>query len=326
MANSKRPTRIGVLTSGGDAPGMNAVIRAIVRTATVQNVSVLGVRRGYSGLIASDMEELTRRSVDRILTAGGTMLYTARCEEMFTDEGVEKAASTCRHMGINGLIVIGGDGSFQGARKLAQKGISVIGIPATIDNDISCTDYSIGFDTACNTAVDCVDKLRDTMQSHERCSVVEIMGRQAGHLALHVGVATGATCILLPERAVDIETDIIEPIRMGRIKGRHHHIIIVAEGYGSAQDIASQVEHSTGIEARVTILGHIQRGGSPSAQDRVIATQMGGHAAELLIAGKSERLVVSKSGDVTDCDMEEGLLQKKDLCHSLFEAAQRVTT
>jgi len=318
--------RIGVLTSGGDAPGMNAVIRAIVRTATVQGVSVFGVRRGYSGLIASDMEELTRRSVDRILTAGGTRLYTARCEEMYTDEGVEKAAATCRHMGIDGLIVIGGDGSFRGAGKLSQKGIATIGVPATIDNDIACTDYSIGFDTACNTAVDCVDKLRDTMQSHERCSVVEIMGRRAGHLALHVGVAAGATCILLPERATDLETDIIEPIRMGRLKGRHHHIVIVAEGYGSAQDIASKIEEATGIEARLTILGHIQRGGSPSAQDRAIATQMGCHAVGLLLEEKSGRVVISKNGSVFDCDMEEGLSQKKDLCQELFEAALRAAT
>jgi len=326
MTTSKKPARIGVLTSGGDAPGMNAVIRAIVRTAGSQGASVLGIRRGYSGLIASDMEELSPRSVDRILTAGGTMLYTARSEEMFTESGIQKAAATCKHMGIDGLVVIGGDGSFQGALKLAQQGISVIGVPATIDNDIACTDYSIGFDTACSTALDCVDKLRDTMQSHERCSVVELMGRRAGHLALHVGVAAGATCILLPERTVNVEMDVIEPIRMGRLKGRHHHLIIVAEGYGSAQDIASKVETYTGIDARVTILGHIQRGGSPTAQDRVIATQMGYHAAELLLAGKSGRVVVSKDGDVMDCDMETGLAQKKDLCQSLFEAAQRVTT
>ena len=326
MAVLKKPSRIGVLTSGGDAPGMNAVIRAIVRTAGVRKASVLGIRRGYSGLISSDMEELAPRSVDRILTAGGTMLYTARSEEMFTDIGVERAAATCRHMGIDGLIVIGGDGSFKGALKLQQQGIAVIGVPATIDNDIACTDYSIGFDTACNTALDCVDKLRDTMQSHERCSVVELMGRHAGHLALHVGVAAGATCILLPERPVNVEMDVIEPIRMGRLKGRHHHIIIVAEGYGSAQDIANQVETYTGIDARVTILGHIQRGGSPTAQDRVIATQMGYHATELLLSGQSGRVVVSKDGDVIDCDMEEGLAQKKDLCQSLFEAALRVTT
>ena len=319
-------SRIGVLTSGGDAPGMNAAIRGIVRHATAQGISVFGIRRGYSGLIASDMVDLTSRSVDRVLRLGGTMLYTARCEEMFTEEGRERAAATCRHMGLDGLVVIGGDGSFRGALTLAQRGIAAIGVPATIDNDIACTDYSIGFDTACNTAVDCVDKLRDTMQSHERCSVVEVMGRRAGHLALHVGVAAGATSILLPERTADIEADIIEPIRMGRLKGRYHHLIIVAEGYGSAQDIAGKVEETTGMEARVTILGHIQRGGTPSAQDRVVATQMGYHAADLLLQGKRGRLVVTKEGNVMDCDMEEGLEKQKDLCHSLFEAAQSVTT
>jgi len=324
MSHTK-PTRIGVLTSGGDAPGMNAVIRAIVRRATAEGISVLGIRRGYAGLLNSDMVELTRRSVDRILSQGGTMLYTARCAEMHTEEGLKKAAASCRHMGLDGLVVIGGDGSFRGALALAQHGISVIGIPATIDNDICCTEYTIGFDTACNTAVDCVDKLRDTMQSHERCSVVEIMGREAGHLALHVGVATGATCILLPERPVDIMADVIEPIRLGRLKGRHHHIIIVAEGYGKVQDIASEIQSTTGMEARVTILGHIQRGGSPSAMDRVTATHMGCHAAELLIQGTRERLIISQGGQVTDCDMEEGLRQEKCLCQSLFEAAQSVT-
>jgi len=324
MAHTK-PTRIGVLTSGGDAPGMNAAIRAIVRQATAEDVAVIGIRRGYSGLIGNDVVELTRRSVDGALRLGGTILYTARCEEMLTDAGQEKAAATCRHLGLGGLVIIGGDGSFRGALALAQKGISTVGIPATIDNDICCTDYTIGFDTACNTAVDCVDKLRDTMQSHERCSVVEVMGRHAGHLALHVGVAAGATCILLPERAIDVETAVIEPIRVGRIKGRHHHLIIVAEGYGNAHDIAKTIEATTGVEARVTTLGHIQRGGTPTALDRVVATQMGYHAASILIAGKRDRLVISKNGDVFDCDMEEGLSQKKDLCHALFAAAQSVS-
>ncbi|MCL2843782.1 MAG: 6-phosphofructokinase [Oscillospiraceae bacterium] len=322
----KQVKRIGVLTSGGDAPGMNAVIRAVVRTASSQGVSVLGIRRGYSGLISGDLVELTRRSVDGLLNRGGTMLYTARCMEMFTEEGQEKAALTCRHMGLQGLAVIGGDGSFRGALALSQRGLAVVGIPATIDNDICCTDYSIGFDTACNTAIDAIDKLRDTMQSHERCSVVEVMGREAGHLALNVGVGVGATCILLPERHVDFEHAVIEPIRMGRLSGRNHHLIIVAEGHSSAQDVAVKVQESTGMDARVTILGHIQRGGQPSAQDRVIGTQMGCHAANLLLAGKKPtRLVISKDGDVVDCDMEEGLAQKKDLSQSLFEAALAVT-
>ena len=318
--------RIGILTSGGDAPGMNAVIRAIVRTATARDVSVLGIRRGYSGLISGDIVELTRRSVDRLLPQGGTYLYTARCEEMLTEAGQEKAVQTCRHMGIEGLAVIGGDGSFQGALTLAKKGLATVGIPATIDNDIACTDYSIGFDTACNTAVDAIDKLRDTMQSHERCSVVEVMGRSAGHLALHVGVAVGATCILLPEQAVDFTSSVIEPIRMGRLKGRHHHIILVAEGYGNAQDVAEKVQETTGMDARVTILGHIQRGGTPSAMDRVFGTQMGCHATGLLLTGERNRLVIKKDGNVVDCDMEEGLSQKKCLEQSLFEAALAVTS
>jgi len=320
----KQVRRIGVLTSGGDAPGMNAAIRAIVRTATAEGVSVLGVRRGYSGLISTDFVELTSRSVARVLSLGGTMLYTARSEEMLSPEGVEKAANTCRYMGIDGLVVIGGDGSFRGALALAKQGIAAVGIPATIDNDIACTDYTIGFDTACNTAVEAVDKLRDTMQSHERCSVVEIMGRRAGHLALHVGIAVGATCILLPEREQDFESAVIEPIRLGRLHGRHHHLIIVAEGHGSASEVAAKVQSTTGMEARVTILGHIQRGGSPSARDRVIASQMGCHAAGLLMAGKAGRLVISQGGRILDCDIEDGLSRKKDLDQQLFEVAQIV--
>ena len=322
----KKIKRIGILTSGGDAPGMNAVLRAIVRKTTALGVSVLGIRRGYSGLITGDMVELTSRSVDRLLPRGGTMLYTARCQEMYTEEGQEKAANVCRYMGIDGLVVIGGDGSFRGALALAEKGIPGIGVPATIDNDIACTEYSIGFDTACNTAVEAIDKLRDTMQSHERCSVVEVMGRKAGHLALHVGVAVGATSILLPERTVDYDAAVFEPIRMGRLSGRHHHLIIVAEGYGSAQNVATKVEETTGMDARVTILGHIQRGGTPSAQDRVMATQMGCHAAGLLIAGKHSRLVICEGGTVTDCDMAEGLSREKDLSQALFEASQAVTS
>jgi len=323
----KKIKRIGVLTSGGDAPGMNAAVRAIVRAATNKKINVLGIRRGYSGLINSDMIELTGRSVDGLLNRGGTMLYTARCQEMFTDAGLEKAALACQHMGIDGLAVIGGDGSFRGALALSRKGIATVGIPATIDNDICSTEYSIGFDTACNTAVDAIDKLRDTMQSHERCSVVEVMGREAGHLALHVGVAVGATCILLPERHVNFEEAVVEPIRTGRLFGRNHHIIIVAEGHSSAQDVAVKVQKTTGMDARVTILGHIQRGGTPSPQDRIAGTKMGYHAANLLLSGKRARLVVSKGGDVIDCDMEEGLsTQRKDLNQTLFEAALAMAT
>ena len=316
--------RIGVLTSGGDAPGMNAVIRSVVRTASAHDISVLGIRRGYSGLINGDIVEMAARSVDGIIRKGGTMLYTARCKEMLTEEGLQKAADSCRYLGIDGLICCGGDGTFRGAQALSRKGVPCIGVPGTIDNDIVCTDYTIGFDTACNTAIECIDKLRDTMQSHERCSVVEVMGRHAGHLALHVGCAVGATAICLPERKLDFENEIIEKMRLGRIKGRNHHIIIVAEGYGSAQEVADQIHEATGIDTRVTILGHIQRGGAPSAEDRVMATRMGYAAVKALIDGKSNRVIVLDNNQVTDLDIEEGLSRKKDLNQCLFEAQQTI--
>ena len=320
----KQIRRIGVLTSGGDAPGMNALIRAVVRTASAHDISVLGIRRGYSGLINGDIIEMAARSVDGIIRKGGTMLYTARCKEMLTDEGLQKAADTCRYLGIDGLICCGGDGTFRGAQALSRKGVPCIGVPGTIDNDIVCTDYTIGFDTACNTAIECIDKLRDTMQSHERCSVVEVMGRRAGHLALHVGCAVGATAICLPERELNFDVDIIEKMRVGRIKGRNHHIIFVAEGYGAAQDVADRIHEATGIDTRVTILGHIQRGGSPSARDRVMATRMGYEAVMALEAGKTNRVIVFDDNRVTDLDIEEGLARQKDLEQDLFVAQQTV--
>ena len=320
----KQIRRIGVLTSGGDAPGMNALIRSVVRSASANDISVLGIRRGYSGLINGDIIEMGARSVDGIIRKGGTMLYTARCNEMLTEEGLQKAADTCRYLGIDGLICCGGDGTFRGAQALSRKGVPCIGVPGTIDNDIGCSDYTIGFDTACNTAIECIDKLRDTMQSHERCSVVEVMGRRAGHLALQVGCAVGATAICLPERQLDFDTEIVEKMRIGRIKGRNHHIIIVAEGYGSAQAVAEQIHEATGIDTRVTILGHIQRGGSPSAMDRVMATRMGYAAVRALMEGKTNRVVVSDNNIVTDIDIEEGLAQSKDLNQCLFEAQQTV--
>ena len=320
----KQIRRIGVLTSGGDAPGMNALIRSVVRSASANDISVLGIRRGYSGLINGDIIEMGARSVDGIISKGGTMLYTARCKEMLTEEGLQKAADTCRYLGIDGLICCGGDGTFRGAQALSRKGVPCIGVPGTIDNDIGCSDYTIGFDTACNTAIECIDKLRDTMQSHERCSVVEVMGRRAGHLALQVGCAVGATAICLPERQLDFDTEIVERMRIGRIKGRNHHIIIVAEGYGSAQEVADQIHEATGIDTRVTILGHIQRGGSPSAMDRVMATRMGYAAVRALMEGKTNRVVVSDNNIVTDIDIEEGLAQSKDLNQCLFEAQQTV--
>ena len=320
----KQIRRIGVLTSGGDAPGMNALIRAVVRTASAHDISVLGIRRGYSGLINGDIIEMAARSVDGIIRKGGTMLYTARCKEMLTDEGLQKAADTCRYLGIDGLICCGGDGTFRGAQALSRKGVPCIGVPGTIDNDIVGTDYTIGFDTACNTAIECIDKLRDTMQSHERCSVVEVMGRRAGHLALHVGCAVGATAICLPERELNFDVDIIEKMRVGRIKGRNHHIIIVSEGDGAAQDVADRIHEATGIDTRVTILGHIQRGGSPSARDRVMATRMGYEAVMALEAGKTNRVIVFDDNRVTDLDIEEGLARQKDLEQDLFVAQQTV--
>ena len=320
----KQIRRIGVLTSGGDAPGMNALIRSVVRSASANDISVLGIRRGYSGLINGDIIEMGARSVDGIIRKGGTMLYTARCKEMLTEEGLQKAADTCRYLGIDGLICCGGDGTFRGAQALSRKGVPCIGVPGTIDNDIGCSDYTIGFDTACNTAIECIDKLRDTMQSHERCSVVEVMGRRAGHLALQVGCAVGATAICLPERQLDFDTEIVERMRIGRIKGRNHHIIIVAEGYGSAQEVADQIHEATGIDTRVTILGHIQRGGSPSAMDRVMATRMGYAAVRALMDGKTNRVVVFDNNQVTDLDIEEGLARQKDLNQCLFEAQQTV--
>ena len=320
----KQIRRIGVLTSGGDAPGMNALIRSVVRSASANDISVLGIRRGYSGLINGDIIEMGARSVYGIIRKGGTMLYTARCKEMLTEEGLQKAADTCRYLGIDGLICCGGDGTFRGAQALSRKGVPCIGVPGTIDNDIGCSDYTIGFDTACNTAIECIDKLRDTMQSHERCSGVEVMGRRAGHLALQVGCAVGATAICLPERQLDFDTEIVERMRIGRIKGRNHHIIIVAEGYGSAQEVADQIHEATGIDTRVTILGHIQRGGSPSAMDRVMATRMGYAAVRALMEGKTNRVVVSDNNIVTDIDIEEGLAQSKDLNQCLFEAQQTV--
>ena len=317
--------RIGILTSGGDAPGMNSAIRAVVRAACAQGISVLGIRRGYSGLINSDIFEMTARSVDGLNTRGGTILYTARCKEMMTPDGVQRAADTCKYLGIDGLVCCGGDGTFRGALELCKLGVPCVGIPCTIDNDISCSDYTIGFDTACNTAVECIDKLRHTMQSHERCSVVEVMGRRAGYLALDVGCAVGATATLIPEREIDFDVEVIEKMRMGRIKGRNHHIIIVAEGYGSAQQVADRIHESTGIDTRLTILGHIQRGGVPSTKDRVMGTMMGFAAVKALMDGKAKRVIVAKGGQVTDLDITEGLNMTKTLDPFLLAALDHVT-
>lgn len=294
--------RIGVLTSGGDAPGMNACVRAVVRTALYRGIECYGIRRGWNGLIHGDIVKLDEKSVAHIINRGGTILYTARSTEFMTEEGQRKAVSTCKFLGLDGIVAIGGDGTFRGAQALSKYGISVVGIPGTIDNDISCTNYCIGFDTAANTAIECIDKLRDTMQSHERCSVVEVMGRNAGYLAMYVGLATGATAVLVPEEPIDFDRDVIEKIRQARLNGFTHYMIVVAEGAGSAAAIAAKIKEEIDLDPRVTVLGHIQRGGTPSARDRVNATKMGYCAVEILRQGKSGRIICTQNGMLTDVD------------------------
>jgi len=303
--------RIGILTSGGDAPGMNPCIRSVVRTALFHGIECYGIRRGYHGLIHGDVIKMDEKSVSHIINRGGTVLYTARSEEFMTEEGQKKAASTCRFLGLDGIIAIGGDGTFRGAAALSKHGVNVVCIPATIDNDICCTNYSIGFDTAANTAIECIDKLRDTMQSHERCSVVEVMGRNAGYLAMYVGLAVGATAVIVPEDPFDFNNDIIEKIRSARMNGFTHYMIVVAEGAGSAADIAKRIKETIDLDPRVTVLGHIQRGGSPTARDRVNATKMGFIATELLIEGKTNRIVCSQNGQFQDVDITSGLEHKR---------------
>ena len=305
--------RIGVLTSGGDAPGMNACVRAVVRTCVYHGIEVYGIRRGWNGLIYGDVVRMDEKSVSRTINKGGTILYTARSKEFMTEEGQRKAVSTCKFLGLDSIIAIGGDGTFRGARALSKYGINVIGIPGTIDNDISCTNYCIGFDTAANTAIECIDKLRDTMQSHERCSVVEVMGRNAGYLAMYVGLAVGATAVLVPEKPIDFQQDVIEKLRNARLRGFTHYMIVVAEGAGRATDIAKQIKEAIDLDPRVTVLGHIQRGGSPTGRDRVNATKMGYLAVELLLAGKNNRIVCTHGGKFTDVDIDEGLSMKKNM-------------
>lgn len=317
--------KIGVLTSGGDAPGMNAAIRAVVRTAIFNGLDVVGVRRGYNGLINGDIEPLNVRSVSGIIHRGGTMLYTARCLEFKTLEGQKQAAQRCRDEGIDALVVIGGDGSFRGCKDLAAQGIPCVGIPGTIDNDIACSDYTIGFDTAMNTAVEMIDKLRDTTQSHDRCSVVEVMGRHAGYLALNTGIACGAVYTVIPEAPCDIEHDIVKAMKETRSTGKQHFIIIVAEGVGRAHDFAEIIEKKTGIESRATVLGHVQRGGSPSLRDRVAASRMGYHAVELLLAGSYNRVVAERGQDIVDYDITEALTMHKGMEPELVKMAQVIS-
>ncbi len=317
---------IGVLTSGGDAPGMNAAIRAVVRAALARGKKVKGIRRGYAGLLDEDIINMDAKSVADIIQRGGTVLYTARCAEFMTAEGQDKGAAICKKHGIDAIVVIGGDGSFQGARKLAERGINTIGVPGTIDLDIACTDYTIGFDTAINTAMEAIDKVRDTSTSHERCSIIEVMGRHAGYIALWCGIANGAEDILLPERQDDnFEERIINNIKEKRKIGKKHHIIINAEGIGDSYNMAKRIEMATGMETRATIVGHIQRGGSPTCKDRVYASTMGAKAVDLLLEGKSNRLVAYRNGQFCDFDIEEALAMQKDLDQYMVDMAQRLS-
>ncbi|MBQ2798247.1 MAG: 6-phosphofructokinase [Ruminiclostridium sp.] len=316
--------KIAILTSGGDAPGMNAVIRSVVRTAIARGMEVVGVVRGYNGLINGDLIPMDARSVSDIIQRGGTMLCTARCAEFRYDEGVEKAKRTCIENGIEGLVVVGGDGSFRGAADLSAKGILAVGVPGTIDNDISMTEYTIGYDTAMNTVVEMVDKLRDTAQSHDRCSVVEVMGRNAGYIALNAGIAVGATYIITKEEPFTMN-DVIQKILAGKKNGKHHFIVVVAEGIGNSEQIAKEIEQETGIESRATILGHVQRGGSPTLRDRVAASQLGHYAVELLEKGIGNRVVGFKDNQVVDYDIQEALKMKKQFEHKLYEIANEIS-
>ena len=311
---------IGVLTSGGDAPGMNAAVRAVVRTAIDLGMTVKGIRRGYNGLIEGDVFDMDARSVSDIINRGGTVLYTARSPRFKTEEGVNEAVENCKKFGIDGVVVIGGDGSYRGARDLSLKGIPCIGVPGTIDNDISSTDYTIGFDTAMNTAMEMTDRIRDTAQSHDRCSVIEVMGRNAGHLALQCGIAVGATAIMVPEIKVEVD-EIIAKIKKAQFNGKKHFIVVVAEGVGGVDEIAKRIEEQTGISSRATILGHVQRGGNPTVRDRVAATQLGYAAVKLLEKGIGNRVVGFDKDTVVDYDIYEALNMKKPLDTQMYNIA-----
>ncbi|QNU67977.1 6-phosphofructokinase [Ruminiclostridium herbifermentans] len=317
---------IGVLTSGGDAPGMNAAIRAVVRTGIYYGIKMFGIRKGYNGLISGDIFEMNARSVSDIVHRGGTILQTARCKEFTTDEGMQKAMSLSRAFGLDALVVIGGDGSYRGARDFSKYGMKVMGLPGTIDNDIASTEYTIGYDTAMNTVQDALDKIRDTAYSHERCSVLEVMGRHAGHIALNVGVAGGAEVILLPEKQFDFDKDIIRRIVQGRNNGKKNYIIILAEGVaekiGGALELAKKVEDLTGIETRGTVLGYIQRGGSPSIRDRVMASAMGVKAVELLKDGVYNRVMCVEKAKIVDIDIDEALSMTKDIDHEMLRLVE----
>jgi 6-phosphofructokinase 1 len=315
---------IGVLTSGGDAPGMNAAIRAVVRTGLSAGLTVKGILRGYNGLLDEEIIDMDTKCVSEIIQRGGTILYTARCLEMMKEEYQDKAAEICRKHKIDGLVVIGGDGSFRGAQTLARRGINVVGLPGTIDLDIACTDYTIGFDTAVNTAMETIDRIRDTSTSHERCSVIEVMGRHAGYIALWCGIANGAEEILISERYDYDEQKIINNIIEKRKIGKKHYIIVNAEGVGDSNGMAKRIEAATGMETRATIIGHAQRGGSPTARDRVYASMMGAKAVDLLKAGAQQRVVGYKDGNFVDYDIEDALAMTKDVDQYMYELSYRL--
>lgn len=319
---AKEIKTIGVLTSGGDAPGMNAAIRAVVRTALARGKQVKGILQGYQGLLDEEIIDMEKSGVSNIVQRGGTILGTARSVEFMTEEGQKKGAEICRKHGIEGLVVIGGDGSFRGAQRLANLGINAIGIPGTIDLDIACTDYTIGFDTAVNTAMQAIDKVRDTSTSHQRCSIIEVMGRHAGYIALWCGIANGAEDILLPERYDNDEQALVNNIISNRKLGKKHHIIVNAEGIGHSASMARRIEAATGVETRATILGHIQRGGSPTCKDRVYASIMGSYAVDLLCEGKSKRVVAYAHGQYVDYDINEALAMKKDISEYQFNVSK----
>ena len=316
--------KIGILTSGGDAPGMNAAVRAVARSALASGIEVVGIRRGYAGLLAGDVFDMSLRSVSNIIQTGGTFLYSARLPEFAQDDVQNMGVEKCKEYGIDGLVVIGGDGSFRGAAALSRKGIPCIGIPGTIDNDISSTEYTIGFDTAINCVMEMVDRIRDTSQSHERCSVVEVMGRRAGYIALQSAIAVGATCVLVPEIPMPYE-EILKKINETRATGKSHFIIITAEGVGGTQELTSKIEEDTGIESRYTILGHVQRGGSPTVRDRVMASKMGNYAVGLLKQGIGNRVVALQQGKITDFDIQEALAMKKEFPMDLYKMSYDIS-
>ena len=321
----KKIKRIGVLTSGGDAPGMNAAVRSVAKSAIHFGMECVGIRRGWQGLINSDFVILNNDAVRHIIGRGGTILYTARSEEFMTEKGREKAVGTCKVLGLDGIIAIGGDGTFRGALELSRLGVPVMGIPATIDNDIGCSNYTIGFDTACNTAIDCIDKLRDTMQSHERCSVVEVMGRHAGFLALYVGIAVGATCVLIPEHEVNFEEDVVQRIQNARLSGITNFTVVVAEGAGSAIEYGKKIHEALGLDPRVTVLGHIQRGGAPTGRDRETATRMGYYAVRAFAEGRSGSVICTQNGSITEIPIEEALAMKKNLPMIRYEILEAIS-